>query len=240
MPRSINIGRFPQHELSLAVVAQAARFQNTGKPDFLGGCNQVSLRVNGSMRRDRNFKPRKQSLFRETILRYFQRRSRRPNLRDFFERFECAAGNVSPVEGDDIAARCQLRKPRRILEIPDEAGRYLRPGRVGAAIQKQAAYPERISGQREHAPQLARSDDTDAQQSQEARGSGLASTALVCAWRKASRAVRTSACSLASIAAANSAAFFAPAAPIAKVATGTPLGICAIESNESMPFNTLD
>ena len=37
------------------------------------------------------------------------------------------------------------------------------------------------------------------------------------------------------MAAANSAALRAPAAPMAKVATGIPLGICAIESSESRP-----
>ena len=32
---------------------------------------------------------------------------------------------------------------------------------------------------------------------------------------------------------------FAPAAPIAKVATGIPAGICTIESSESIPLNAL-
>ena len=37
-------------------------------------------------------------------------------------------------------------------------------------------------------------------------------------------------------AAANKAALAAPASPMAKVATGTPLGICTMESSESIPF----
>jgi hypothetical protein len=113
------------------------------------------------VRSHRDFELGKQSLFRETILRHLERRPGRANLRDFFERFERTAGNVFPIESDDIAARCQFCKQRRVLEASDEAGRHLRPGRVGAAIKKQAPYPERISGQREHAPQLARSHDTD-------------------------------------------------------------------------------
>src|ERR1700737_1451511 len=100
-------------------------------------------------------------------------------------------------------------------------------------------YSQGISGQRKHAAQLTGPDDADAQWLQEPRGSGLGSTAAVCARRKASRAVRMSTDSLARIAAANSAAFFAPAAPMAKVATGMPLGIWAIDSNESVPFKTL-
>ena len=42
------------------------------------------------------------------------------------------------------------------------------------------------------------------------------------------------------MAAANSAALAAPAGPIAKVATGTPLGICTIDSRESMPLRAFD
>jgi len=44
----------------------------------------------------------------------------------------------------------------------------------------------------------------------------------------------------ASTAAANSAAFRAPALPIAIVPTGTPPGICTIDSSESTPRSTAD
>ena len=40
--------------------------------------------------------------------------------------------------------------------------------------------------------------------------------------------------------AASSAAFTAPARPIASVPTGTPAGICTIDSSESIPFSALD
>ena len=36
---------------------------------------------------------------------------------------------------------------------------------------------------------------------------------------------------------ASSAAFFAPAFPMASVPTGTPAGICTVESNESIPLS---
>ena len=39
---------------------------------------------------------------------------------------------------------------------------------------------------------------------------------------------------------AKSAAFVAPASPIANVAVGTPAGICTIESKESTPCKALD
>ena len=41
------------------------------------------------------------------------------------------------------------------------------------------------------------------------------------------------------MAAAKSPALAAPAAPIAKVATGTPAGICAIDNSESRPLSAL-
>jgi hypothetical protein len=33
--------------------------------------------------------------------------------------------------------------------------------RCGAAVEKQAAYSERVAGQRKHAPQLTRTDNAD-------------------------------------------------------------------------------
>jgi hypothetical protein len=56
----------------------------------------------------------------------------------------------------------------------------------------------------------------------------MASAAAVWAVRKASSFARSAGLFTASIATANSAALAAPALPIAKVATGTPLGICTM------------
>ena len=57
--------------------------------------------------------------------------------------------------------------------------------------------------------------------------------------RNAASAAPIAGWSLASIAAANSAALAAPALPMAKVATGIPAGICTIDSSESMPLSAL-
>ncbi len=46
--------------------------------------------------------------------------------------------------------------------VADQDGRDLRARRVGAAVEKQAAHAQRIAGEREHAPQLPRTDDADA------------------------------------------------------------------------------
>ena len=58
---------------------------------------------------------------------------------------------------------------------------------------------------------------------------------LVAIGRAAARAARAATC--ARIATASSPALAAPAAPIATVATGTPFGICTIDSSESSPFS---
>ncbi len=42
------------------------------------------------------------------------------------------------------------------------------------------------------------------------------------------------------MAVASSAAFAAPAFPMASVPTGTPPGICTMDSNESIPLSALD
>src|SRR6266566_1028343 len=71
-------------------------------------------------------------------------------------------------------------------------------------------------------------------------GTRAASTASVCFFRKASRFVRIFLSESARIAPARSAAFFAPAEPIASVPTGIPPGICAIERSESSPRSADD
>ena len=63
----------------------------------------------------------------------------------------------------------------------------------------------------------------------------MARAVSVCAARKDWSLARKAASSLASMATANSAALAAPATPMAKVATGTPLGICTMLCRESTP-----
>src|SRR5450830_1336397 len=68
----------------------------------------------------------------------------------------------------------------------------------------------------------------------------MALAAAVCVVRKASSWSARASSLAASIATAVSAAFAAPASPMAKVATGTPLGICRIDSMESSPRKYFD
>ena len=71
-------------------------------------------------------------------------------------------------------------------------------------------------------------------------GGFAVSTASVCFLRNAWRFWRIFSSESARIAAAKSAAFFAPADPIASVPTGMPPGICAIERSESKPCKADD
>ena len=70
--------------------------------------------------------------------------------------------------------------------------------------------------------------------------SGRRAPVAVCVARKARSASRISGRFAPRIAAASSAAFTAPALPIASVPTGTPAGICTMESSESTPFSAAD
>ena len=63
----------------------------------------------------------------------------------------------------------------------------------------------------------------------------MARTLASCAARKSSSLAIIPGSPSASSATANSAALPAPASPMAKVATGTPRGICTMESKESSP-----
>jgi len=65
-------------------------------------------------------------------------------------------------------------------------------------------------------------------------------TDSVCAARYCRSFSRSAGRWVETIATASSAAFFAPAAPMAKAPTGTPPGICTMESSESMPFSACD
>ena len=71
-------------------------------------------------------------------------------------------------------------------------------------------------------------------------GSRARSTFAVCSVRNFRHARRVPASLWASSEAAKSAALIAPALPTANVATGTPPGICAMESSESSPFSAFD
>src|SRR5581483_3353663 len=112
----------------------------------------------------------------------------------------------------------------------------IRVGRIGMAAQSE---PRR--GQRKHAAELTAAEDSDGRvwlqyrQSHARASRGRFATALLCRARQASSLFASLASDVARTAAARSAALTAPGLPIARVPTGTPAGICMMESRLSFP-----
>src|SRR5258708_34856578 len=99
--------------------------------------------------------------------------------------------------------------------------------------------PEPRGRERQHAAKLPAAEDADGGVRPERSGTlyghalpsseGRSATASDCALRQASSRVLSAASESASTPAASSAAFIAPALPIASVPTGMPGGICTME-----------
>src|SRR5690606_23519781 len=164
--------------------------------------------------------------------------------------------HVLEFGGDGVAAPGQLGQALRVVVsgadvvVRDQARRA---GRIG--IEHHGDITHGLRGLHEHAAELAAAHhaqrhglaavvDGTGQQGKSVHrthtGSVMARAASVCAVRKACSFSRRAGSSLASRATANSAALAAPAAPMAKVATGMPLGIWTMECSESTPHSALD
>src|SRR5690606_71012 len=140
------------------------------------------------------------------------------------------------IEGRDVDARGEFGQRVLVAIVADHHRRELAGTGLCGGVHHQEAQPQRRAGKREHVGQLPAAEDADGGHF---RGSSAASTSAVCCARNADSAEATPGWSGASIAAANRAALAAPASPMAKVATGTPAGICTIDSNESSPWSAL-
>ena len=124
-----------------------------------------------------------------------------------------------------------------------------RPGRPGCPVSRRqdvAAIAEPGGGQRGHPAELAAADEADGgvRRQRERHAERVARRARpptsVCSCAPMRRAARPAPDRpMARIAAASRAALTAPARPIASVPTGTPAGICTIESRLSMPLEAM-
>ena len=117
--------------------------------------------------------------------------------------------------------------------------RHRARGALGLRFVNMHAIAQRLGGLGQHAPELAAAEDADGFARKD-HGSLAFNTFAVWSARNVFHALATAALSSATIAAANSAALIAPALPMAKVATGTPPGICTMDSSESMPLSACD
>src|SRR5918992_952899 len=160
------------------------------------------------------------------------------NGRGLVEPSERACRNVLELKGHDIHRRRELVEGRAILVGRNDVPAHLGGRRVGGRVQKAEALAQTRAGEGKHPSELAPAKNADHTESR--RGSGCDRTASV--WRDihVSTVARIESSASPSMRAASNAALTAPALPIASVPTGTPPGICAIDSSESIPFRAAD
>src|SRR3989338_3960682 len=113
---------------------------------------------------------------------------------------------------------------------------------VAVGVQHGNAVAHLMRGDNEEAAELAASKHPQHGRRQDHGFSCriIASTRSVCALRNAASFFASAASLAASMATANNPALAAPASPMAKVATGMPLGICTMDNNESCPCRCLE
>ena len=142
-------------------------------------------------------------------------------------RCSAATGTFSQSKVTTSQRRASSCQQLRVVELADQDGRHLAaPASSRSRSRNRKLQAERVAGERQHAAELAGAEDADAFMRAGWRGSALRQhVRSVCAARNASSAdgKRGDRCRP-RIAAANSAALVAPAAPMAKVATGMPGG----------------
>ena len=167
--------------LALAVVAHAACLEDPRQTDLAHRALELSARADRAPARGGNLEPLEQTLLGDAVLGGGERRDRRTDARAaraggmLAQRLD---GDVLPVEGQHLTI---LREPLQHLRIGercmdhggDLAGRGLPRG-----IEEEKVEPERITGERQHAAELAAADDADRHE-RTARGSGCARTAAV-------------------------------------------------------------
>ena len=119
----------------------------------------------------------------EAVLRDTQRLDRRVTGHRGWNRGQRRDRDVFKLVGDDVAVGRQARNGGRIVEGAGDDGRNLAAGRIRARVEEAEAERERVAGQRQHAPELAGSDDPDLHAPAGLRGSGVASTCSVWAAR---------------------------------------------------------
>src|SRR5690606_16437661 len=227
--------------LTLAVVAEACRLHDGryARPGERG----VELILSGHAheRRDRESLLREKALLAGTLLRDVQHRAVRPHGHDLHNRLRRRGRDVLELEGHDVDAARERADGIQVVvrggdfDVGDLTGGCVR---VGGEDMNAIAEPAR--GHREHAPELPAAEDAERRARQDRRrlhGSESLRTRAVCSARNCRRRSRSAGSLVARMAAASSAALMAPAFPIASVPTGTPPGICTIESSESSPFS---
>src|SRR5690606_15979269 len=213
-------------------------------PDLVDGVFQIFESANLSERRDRHSVFQKKCLFAKPVLRCKKNFAFWMNLGKFGRGLDRRERNVFEVERDDIETTCKITTGVNIAVGGDNfALGGLSGRRVGRRRKRVHAIAHLARLEREHTAELAAAENAYGRIGQYGhRGypsnyRSVFKTVSVCVRRNCSSFSRSSLREFARIATARSAAFFAPASPIASVPTGIPAGICTIERSESMPLS---
>ena len=145
-----------QSHLTLAVIAQAHRFQHRGVPEIAHGAEQYGrvgdFAVGGSLDTDRA----KEVLLTQAVLRDFENFGPRQHRCEGRDPSNCLRGNIFEFEGRDIYG---AGKPFERLSVGEfgNGGRAanLRGRAVGLVGENMAAVSEPRGGQRRHPTELA-------------------------------------------------------------------------------------
>src|SRR6185312_7527457 len=187
-------------------------------------------------------------LFPQPVLRNVQNMTAWPDRRAFGCRGGGFRRNVFKFEGDGGNPACKLADRVQVVvrgghfQIGNLSSGCVLVGRICVDTVTHAARRDGKHASKLHASQYANGAPGKNGRSESAgahAGKLSLRTDSRCFRRKLSSRKRRSGCLFASMLTARSAAFFAPALPIASVPTGTPAGICTMESRESMPFKVL-
>src|SRR5206468_2394860 len=153
--------------------------------------------------------------------------------------FEAGERNLLDLEGHYVRASGKMSGGVDVVERRGEtAVDHEACGTRAVRIEHLHAVAKRAGGHGGHASKLSAAENANGCAGKDGthEGSSMPSTSCCRAARHARIRSRRAASLRAQISAASNAAFAAPGWPMAKVPTGTPLGICTMESNESTPL----
>ena len=238
--------------LALAVVAEARALHDAGQEPRASTRVDVGVAAQHRERRHGEAVARQEHLLADPVLRDGHARRRRASrARCCARKSSAAAGTFSNSVVAAAASAGQLARARarRGSRRRCAGRRRCRPGSPCAGIEHRRPVAQALRGHAEHAAELAAAQQAEPcagrdrghcrrLRSRAARASRARSPS---ASTRNAASLRARAGSVAAMSAtAKRPALAAPASPIAKVATGMPLGICTIDSSESSPRRYFD
>ena len=225
--------------LSPAVVSPVRPLQVNPSAQFVRGPLQVIFPVDRPVRSHGKTLIAQPVFLLDPVLHHGQDLSARAHRGMAGCGIERGQGDLLDLQRDHVAAARQVSSRAGIVPRAHKAGIHHKTGgarRVGVHYLHPVAQRTRSHGG--HAAQLTTAQDADgrALNNRCHPGSSASSTSRLRACRQARSRLPSSGSLTARMATASNAALAAPGLPMARVATGTPLGICTMESRESIPL----